>query len=118
MKNKNIPYVKQYDQDGVLLNPLSTYEEGEYKSKLPNRRQRRDTGKRFVRNNKGVSLTVTEDSIRPRAFKRIVQTITHKIVSTIEKVKTKKNGRVKTKKVNIMIPITNRRTIGHYIENN
>lgn len=109
MQNKNVPYIKQYDQDGVLLNPIK----GPYESKLPNRRQRRafKNEPRFIGNSKGIHLTVTEDSIRPRAFKRIVQTITHHLVSATKVIK---NGKVK--KVRIMALNDDVKTIEHYRE--
>jgi hypothetical protein len=58
-KNKckmNIPYIKEYNENGELVNPLlrTTLH------KFPNRRQRRAelATKRFKGNKKGISLTV------------------------------------------------------------
>lgn len=43
--SKNIPYVKKFDENGVLLNPVT--KSNPYFSPYPNRRQRRATNKYF-----------------------------------------------------------------------
>ena len=40
---KNVPYVKQYAQDGTLVNPI----DGAYLNKFPNRKTRRPKRFRF-----------------------------------------------------------------------
>jgi hypothetical protein len=53
---KNIPYVKQYNEDGTIANPIK----GSYESKLPNRSQRRNNKQpRFVGNGKNHHMTIT-----------------------------------------------------------
>ena len=53
----NQPYVKQYDANGALLNPIK---ENFYGSPFKNRETRRDSKKfRFHSNRKGISLTTT-----------------------------------------------------------
>lgn len=61
----NKPYIKIYDADGVLTNPIH----GSLISKFPNRQQRRYTAPRFRGNQKGNSLTVVGRS----AYHRVIQ---------------------------------------------
>jgi hypothetical protein len=76
MNNKNQPYIKQYDQNGKLLNPLSVYENEEYESKFPNRKQRRafKNQPRFIGNNKGTKLIL----IGQYKYKKAVQIVNGK----------------------------------------
>ena len=55
---KNEPYVKHYDENGQVSNPIK----GIYKSQFDNRRQRRQhlNETRFMGNTKGVCLTVVK----------------------------------------------------------
>lgn len=52
---KNIPYVKQYNPDGTIANPIKE----SYESKLPNRRQRKGKQPRFIGNGKNNHMTIT-----------------------------------------------------------
>lgn len=72
MEKKNIPYIKQYDQTGTLLNPIK----GSYDSTEPNRSQRRsnNTKERFKGNNRGINLTISEGQF-PKLFRRLSQLI-------------------------------------------
>lgn len=64
----NKPYIKSYDENGVVSNPI----QGSLISKLPNRKQRRYTEPRFRGNHKGCSLTVVEG--KPQvAYHRVIQ---------------------------------------------
>lgn len=68
----NTPYVKQYNDDGSVANPI----EGKLESKFPNRRMRRTRPERFRGNHKGTSLTVTGNS----AYFRVIQDIGGKLI--------------------------------------
>lgn len=68
---KNKPYVKEFDAQGVLLNPIV----GSYESKGPNRRDRRGKEPRFIGNGKNHRLTVNSDLKPPLAYIRSVQLI-------------------------------------------
>ncbi len=61
----NKPYVKVYDTEGIITNPIK----GSYISKSPNRSQRRFTAQRFKGNHKGVSLTINDEY----AYRRVLQ---------------------------------------------
>lgn len=60
----NIPYVKQYNEEGVLTNPIK----GFYPNQFPNRKARKETRdrkwggshpkERFMGNRKGISLSI------------------------------------------------------------
>lgn len=54
-QSMNIPYVKQFDNNGVLLNPIK----GSYLSEFHNRRARREKSTRFYGESKNYHLTVT-----------------------------------------------------------
>jgi len=73
----NKPYVKQYDKNGKVTNPII----GSIQSEFPNRRSRREIKNqpRFFNNRKSNKLTVGKDY----KYKRVLQ---------IEK---EKNGEVK-----------------------
>ena len=64
---QNIPYVKTFDKDGKLENPI----DGFYSPAFPNRKTRRQKSPRFRGNNKGVSLTV----VKTQKYKRVMQLI-------------------------------------------
>ena len=66
----NQPYVKQYDNNGVLINPIKTA----YVSEFPNREYRRRVLPRFKKNSKGHHLTVNKMG----KFQRNIQVITCK----------------------------------------
>jgi hypothetical protein len=51
----NTPYVKQYDKNGQLENPILTH----YSQSGPNRKQRRPRKSRFFGNGKNTPLTLT-----------------------------------------------------------
>lgn len=51
---KNTPYVKVYDENGVVVNPIVE----KLETKFPNRRQRRQKPARFRRQNKGINLSI------------------------------------------------------------
>jgi len=65
----NTPYVKQYDKNGVLLNPIV----GGYYHEFPNRAERRRAAhpKRFRGNHKGISLTVNQNV----KYRRVMQVV-------------------------------------------
>jgi hypothetical protein len=64
---KNIPYRKRYDENGVLLNPIT--EKNPYISPFNNRASRRFRKTRFRGNNKRCSLSVSSQM----AFHRVIQ---------------------------------------------
>jgi len=64
---KNQPYVKIYDENNFLTNPII----GSYQSPFANRRTRRARPTRFIGNNAGNSLTVRDTT----AYHRCVQII-------------------------------------------
>ncbi|HPC09808.1 MAG TPA: hypothetical protein PLN85_01885 [archaeon] len=66
----NKPYVKQYDNNGVLINPIET----SYTSKFPNREYRRRKLPRFTKNSKSYHLTINKMG----KFHRNIQVITCK----------------------------------------
>lgn len=70
----NVPYVKNYATNGILLNPISSYQDGKYVNQHPNRQQRRGKIPRFKGNKKGISLTVNE-GLYAAKYKRIVQEV-------------------------------------------
>lgn len=51
---RNIPYVKAYDANGDLINPILFA----YKNNGPNRKQRRSKPGRLINNKKGIQLVV------------------------------------------------------------
>jgi len=61
----NTPYIKEFDQNGVCINPII----GAYSSTEPNRQQRRFKEKRFIGNGKNRSLTI----VKQTRFLRVVQ---------------------------------------------
>ena len=64
---QNIPYVKAFDKDGKLENPI----DGFYSPAFPNRKTRRQKSPRFCGNNNGVSLTV----VKTQKYERVMQLI-------------------------------------------
>lgn len=74
----NKPYVKKYDGNGVLTNPI----ERVYLSTAPNRAARRFSPKKFRGNNKGFSFTIIQGS----RYKRVLR-----VVETIEKTRSGKD---------------------------
>ena len=82
METINVPYVKQYDENGKVL-PLVN---GVYLNENPNRRERRrhKSNKSFTGNHKGISLTVSGKYKYERVtqvikdqFGRVIKTINH-----------------------------------------
>ena len=70
----NKPYVKQFDNKGLLLNPIA----GSYKSIGPNRKQRREleANKPFIGNKKGISLVVVKiGALSFQKYKKMVQVV-------------------------------------------
>ena len=63
----NKPYVKEYDENGKLINPIK----GSYVSEFANRAARRNKPNRFRGNQKGISLTV----VKTDKYKRTIQLI-------------------------------------------
>ena len=63
----NTPYVKKFDKNGQLINPI----EGIYKSESQNRSERRRKPTRFRGNKKGISLTI----VKTEKYKRVIQLI-------------------------------------------
>lgn len=81
MEELNIPYVKKYDEKGLLQNPIN----GAYINNHPNRKERRShlSNKSFTGNHKGISLTVSQNL----KYKRTVQIIkdnSGKVIKTIK----------------------------------
>lgn len=68
----NIPYVKKYDTNGVLTNPIKDF----YASREPNRRERRRREPRFMNNRRGVHLYV----LGIRKFRLLAQRIDNKVI--------------------------------------
>lgn len=67
---KNTPYIKKFDDEGKLLNPIK----GSYINTLPNRHERRKKPVRFHGESKNFHLTVIENN----KYKRVKQTIIDK----------------------------------------
>ena len=76
----NVPYVKQYDENGKVL-PLP---KGGYVNEHPNRRQRRQflQNKSFTGNHKGISLTVSGKF----KYERVTQIIKDQFGRVIKKI--------------------------------
>lgn len=72
-ENKNIPYVKEYDTEGKLTNPI----EKRFTNPFPNRSERRAelTSKPFKGNKKGISLTVVNKGMGSIKYERVQQLI-------------------------------------------
>lgn len=72
-QEKNIPYVKEYDADGVLTNPI----EKKFTNPFPNRSERRAElrSKPFKGNKKGISLTVINNGMGSAKYERVQQLI-------------------------------------------
>lgn len=72
---KNEPYVKQFDENGTLTNPIN----GVYQNEFPNRKERRGhkNRQRFISNKKGVSLTITKLLNKVYKYKRVLQIVKH-----------------------------------------
>lgn len=66
---KNIPYVKSYDENGVLTNPIT--KSNPYVNRFPNRATRKKREPRFKGNGKNCSLTI----IGNKAYYRVAQFI-------------------------------------------
>lgn len=66
----NKTYIRQFNSDGTVSNPIT----GSYLHSFNNRSQRRQKPLRFMSNRKGVSLTVTGKL----KYKRVIQKITLK----------------------------------------
>jgi len=70
---KNVPYVKSYDANGDLINPILF----NYRGFGPNRKQRRETegktSKRPFSNKKGIHLVVAQ--IGPTSFMKLEKKI-------------------------------------------
>lgn len=84
LMEKNTPYVKQFDKNGTLLNPIKT----KLLHDLPNRRQRRESLQkhRFFGNGKNIPLTV----LNTGKYLRMIQTIVVRDKKTKEFVQTKR----------------------------
>lgn len=68
----NEPYVKQYDKEGLLINPI--LDGSNYASTSPNRRRRREDIKgktRFIGNGKNFPLVVGESY----KYEKVVQVV-------------------------------------------
>lgn len=64
----NIPYVKHFDENGTLTNPIT----GTYPQPFDNRRTRRFSEPRFLNNRKGVHL---QDTGHGRVFRKVLQNV-------------------------------------------
>ena len=65
---KNIPYVKQFDENGTLTNPITVI----YPQPFDNRRTRRFTEPRFLNNRKGIHL----QQVGPNTvFRKVLQLV-------------------------------------------
>jgi len=65
--NVNIPYIKKFDAEGNMTNPITD----RYISVLPNRRERRKKEKRFYGNGNNYHLSVTPTG----KYRRVMQLI-------------------------------------------
>lgn len=66
----NIPYVKKYDENGTLLNPINKV----YKSTEPNRRERHSKLGRFLNNSRN-----NQQIVNPLGrFKKLIQFVSGK----------------------------------------
>lgn len=74
----NKPYVKKYDENGVMINPI----ERVYLSTEPNRAERRFSPKKFRGNNKGFSFSIIQGS----RYKRVLR-----VIEMIEKTRSGKD---------------------------
>lgn len=63
----NMPYVKEFDENGQLLNPIK----GMFKTQGLNRKMRREKNTRFMNNKKSFPITI----LKTRKFIRKIQTI-------------------------------------------
>ena len=61
----NTPYVKEYDKNGELLNPIN----GKYVNEFPNRQQRKPNRQRFFNNKKTYQMVVYGNT----AYKKVLQ---------------------------------------------
>ena len=61
----NTPYVKQYNEEGEVINPIN----GKYVSQFPNRRARANKKQRFMNNSKSFPLIV----FGKFKFKKVIQ---------------------------------------------
>ena len=87
----NIPYVKQYNEVGEVINPLAKKRDrngkltAAYDSKITmNRRQRNEREVRFKGNKKGVSLTVAGRFRYTRVIQEIRDKKTGLIIKRIQ----------------------------------
>lgn len=55
---KNTPYIKEYNTEGVLTNPIK----GAYINQFPTRKNRRVSKERFFGNGKNTPLTIFKNS--------------------------------------------------------
>lgn len=94
---QNIPYVKTFDEDGKLENPI----DGFYSSAFLNRKTRRQKQPRFRGNNKGASLTV----VKTQKYKRVMQ-----LIQVIERDKKGRPIEQTVENVNVR-----RKVINHYV---
>ncbi len=74
----NTPYVKQYDENGQVINPIV----GIYPSEFDNRRKRREKFARF-KNNRRTAQMVIGSTFR---YKKSVQVITDKQTVSIKRI--------------------------------
>lgn len=90
----NIPYVKKFNENGELINPITSV----YASEFPNRFERRRKPTRFKGNKKGISLTI----VKTEKYKRVIQLI--QIIEKNEynkpKPQTVENNHVTIKRIN------------------
>lgn len=85
----NIPYVKEFDKDGKLLNPI---EDGIFQNYYPNRSQRKTKGRKIKSQKKGV--VIIKDFLRDKngkinghtflKMKRVNQDINGKTICRFE----------------------------------
>lgn len=78
---QNIPYVKTFDKDYNLENPI----DGFYSPAFPNRKTRRQKTPRFRGNNKGVAIAMQPDG-RKKYFKtmQMIQQVSRERIHPVE----------------------------------
>lgn len=72
----NQPYVKKYDENGILTNPIETV----YTSEFQNRGQRRQKQKRFMNNRKGNKYTLFGQTLFSKRVQIVVTETCRKVI--------------------------------------
>lgn len=73
----NTPYVKEYDANGVVTNPIT--KDNPYLHQYPNRKARKNRQPRFMGNNKGVNLLLM-GKFGEFKYLKVMQRIGNKVI--------------------------------------